>query len=571
MEDFKVIIAGTRDFADYELLREKCDAILSNRRQNSNIVIVSGTARGADRLGERYARERGYQILRFPADWDRDGNSAGPIRNAKMADNANALIAFWDGHSRGTKNMIDTAASKGLMVRTINFKNINMQQKNNEKDAVIDKLRVATADLAVKHIKEGNGLKELNEKFNDYYNAISTPGVRISRESDIGHRQLLAQKVAIDCIRQLSNEQLSQLDKELMKVVENKGLTPDLAIETTDRIAGSPVTQSTNIIEDGYDSEQQAYLAHIESSKVDLGESRDAVVVSKLDTLRDLLGSGDFTLIEADHPGEAVTGYEVGHYSDGEYALSPVFEKSGTQRPKSYDYDSIVRELNNKLNAVKPKKVTVDFLLKHPVKSIGVDVLPNKQDPFQAQVTGVIVKGHITSNDHILHLVGAKIIDANIDWGDHNLQDAKDNPAEYLIGNDLYQELGKELADKILSMKESGTIPYPAISDDAGLLNDFYGEQAAVYAEQAKEAIYSRATDPSARQFAPEQEKNILMPGMRLSVDERTSLFDDLFKAADSKLATAHIPDAWKQSAHEELMDLAKNGPSQHHSNGLHR
>ena len=147
MEDFKVIIAGTRDFADYALLREKCDAILSNRRQNSNIVIVSGTARGADRLGERYARERGYQIQRFPADWDRDGNSAGPIRNAKMADNAHALIAFWDGHSRGTKNMIETAASKGLMVRTINYKNINMQQKNNEKDAPV--FRVGSLKYAV--------------------------------------------------------------------------------------------------------------------------------------------------------------------------------------------------------------------------------------------------------------------------------------------------------------------------------------------------------------------------------------------------------------------------------------
>ena len=175
----------------------------------------------ADRLGERYARERGYQIQRFPADWDGDGSSAGPIRNAKMADNAHALIAFWDGHSRGTKNMIETAASKGPMVRAINYKNINMQQKNNEKDAVIEKLRIATADLAVKHIKEGNGLKELNEKFNEYYNSISTPGVRISRESD-------------------------------------------LATETTDRAVGSTVAHSSIIVEDGYDSEQQAYLAHRE-------------------------------------------------------------------------------------------------------------------------------------------------------------------------------------------------------------------------------------------------------------------------------------------------------------------
>ena len=117
--EFRVIIAGTRDFSDYQLLRDKCDAILSAKRQDSNIIIVSGTARGADRLGERYAKERGFQLRQFPADWLNDEKKAGPIRNAKMADNADALIAFWDGQSRGTKNMIETAKRKGLVIRTI--------------------------------------------------------------------------------------------------------------------------------------------------------------------------------------------------------------------------------------------------------------------------------------------------------------------------------------------------------------------------------------------------------------------------------------------------------------------
>lgn len=119
--EFRVIIAGTRDFSDYQLLRDKCDAILSSKRQDSNIIIVSGTARGADRLGERYARERGFQLRRFPADWELYGKSAGHIRNAKMADNADALIAFWDGESKGTKNMIDNARRKGLAVRVIQY------------------------------------------------------------------------------------------------------------------------------------------------------------------------------------------------------------------------------------------------------------------------------------------------------------------------------------------------------------------------------------------------------------------------------------------------------------------
>ena len=171
--EFRVIIAGTRDFNDYQLLCDKCDAILSAKRQDSNIVIVSGTARGADRLGERYARERGYQIRQFPADWLNDEKKAGPIRNAKMADNADALIAFWDGQSRGTKNMIETAKRKGLVIRTIDTN-------------------------------------------------------RSSEESDIAHRKILAQKVAIDCIHALNKEQLERLDKVLDEIAKditiNKGL-----------------------------------------------------------------------------------------------------------------------------------------------------------------------------------------------------------------------------------------------------------------------------------------------------------------------------------------------------------
>ena len=115
---FRVIVAGSRNFDDYFLLREKCDALLA-RKTDKNIIIVSGTARGADRLGERYAHERGYQIEQYPADWNNNGKAAGPIRNAKMADNADALIAFWDGESRGTANMIETARKKGLSVRVI--------------------------------------------------------------------------------------------------------------------------------------------------------------------------------------------------------------------------------------------------------------------------------------------------------------------------------------------------------------------------------------------------------------------------------------------------------------------
>ena len=114
--EFRVIIAGTRDFDDYGLLCRHTDYMLSDKRKTRRIVIVSGTAKGADALGEQYARERGYQIRRYPADWDRYGKAAGPLRNDLMARNADALIAYWDGRSPGTKNMIDTARNYGLKV-----------------------------------------------------------------------------------------------------------------------------------------------------------------------------------------------------------------------------------------------------------------------------------------------------------------------------------------------------------------------------------------------------------------------------------------------------------------------
>lgn len=96
-----MIIAGGRQFNDYGLLSAKCDGILSQKRMTHKIVIVSGTARGADTLGERYAHERGYAVEQYPADWEQHGKAAGPVRNKQMADVADALIVFWDGLSVG--------------------------------------------------------------------------------------------------------------------------------------------------------------------------------------------------------------------------------------------------------------------------------------------------------------------------------------------------------------------------------------------------------------------------------------------------------------------------------------
>lgn len=114
----RVIIAGSRSFNDYPLLVNTCDVILNSV---NGIEIVSGTASGADKLGEKHALERGHQIKRFPANWTKYGKSAGYIRNEEMAKYADMLIAFWDGKSRGTMHMINLAKKYNLEIKIVKF------------------------------------------------------------------------------------------------------------------------------------------------------------------------------------------------------------------------------------------------------------------------------------------------------------------------------------------------------------------------------------------------------------------------------------------------------------------
>ncbi len=115
-KEFRVVVAGSRDFNDYSLLSAELDKLLAGQ---SNIIIVSGTARGADRLGERYAAEHGLKIERYPAEWERYHKAAGPIRNAQMVQNADAVIVFWDNESSGTKNIIECARKENIPYKII--------------------------------------------------------------------------------------------------------------------------------------------------------------------------------------------------------------------------------------------------------------------------------------------------------------------------------------------------------------------------------------------------------------------------------------------------------------------
>lgn len=111
----KVIVAGGRDFSDYNLLSKT----LGNLKKP--FEVVCGEARGADALGKRYSIEHGLKVHSFPADWNTHGKSAGYKRNEQMAEFADACVAFWDGHSRGTKHMIDIATRKGLKLLVVNY------------------------------------------------------------------------------------------------------------------------------------------------------------------------------------------------------------------------------------------------------------------------------------------------------------------------------------------------------------------------------------------------------------------------------------------------------------------
>jgi len=108
----KTIIAGSRGVS----FNQVKEALLLCSWTAEITVVVSGTAIGADQHGEAWAKLCGLAVERYPADWKLHGKAAGPIRNRQMAENAEGLIAIWDGESRGTKNMIDTAKSLGLRV-----------------------------------------------------------------------------------------------------------------------------------------------------------------------------------------------------------------------------------------------------------------------------------------------------------------------------------------------------------------------------------------------------------------------------------------------------------------------
>ena len=115
----KIIVAGPRDYNNKDFVFAKLDEILST--YSEEIHIIEGGAAGVDSLSKQYARTNYIPFTEYPADWDRYGRSAGPIRNAEMANDADELIAFVykQYFSKGTHNMINTARKKGLTIHVV--------------------------------------------------------------------------------------------------------------------------------------------------------------------------------------------------------------------------------------------------------------------------------------------------------------------------------------------------------------------------------------------------------------------------------------------------------------------
>ncbi len=115
--EFRVCIAGGREFNDYARLCVEVDRMLATKKKTHTIIIICGGARGADALGKRYAEDRGFDVEMYEADWELHGKSAGYKRNRRMALVSDAVVAYWDCNSKGTKHMIDLADKAGCILR----------------------------------------------------------------------------------------------------------------------------------------------------------------------------------------------------------------------------------------------------------------------------------------------------------------------------------------------------------------------------------------------------------------------------------------------------------------------
>ncbi len=115
----KVLVTGSREFTDYNLVYETLDALWLTKPA-TGMIVIHGNARGADKIADIWAVARkDVSVVRVPADWENDANGAGPIRNRRMLElGPDLVVAFLKKSAKnvGTKNMIGFAEHAGVPV-----------------------------------------------------------------------------------------------------------------------------------------------------------------------------------------------------------------------------------------------------------------------------------------------------------------------------------------------------------------------------------------------------------------------------------------------------------------------
>ena len=112
-----IAVAGGRDFKDYKLLKRTLDEIYNKMKIK---CIITGGVRGADKLAAKYSLEKGIPLIEKIPDWKKYGKNAGLIRNGDIIRDVDRVVCFWDGKSKGTKNVIDRCQRKDLTI--INYR-----------------------------------------------------------------------------------------------------------------------------------------------------------------------------------------------------------------------------------------------------------------------------------------------------------------------------------------------------------------------------------------------------------------------------------------------------------------
>ena len=123
MNKLHILVCGGRHFTNYTLLCDILDNVIGDIKE---VEIVSGHCQGADMLGEKYAQEHEIDVKIFPADWEKYGRKAGPIRNKQMVDYITSfdnriVVAFTNENTIGTRNTITLAKKANISVVEIPY------------------------------------------------------------------------------------------------------------------------------------------------------------------------------------------------------------------------------------------------------------------------------------------------------------------------------------------------------------------------------------------------------------------------------------------------------------------